>query len=271
MTRDNTALRAERDALRTRCRLLAQALSASESTVRRLTEQSEVAHDTGVLPVPDRDGGEGRRSSENGPASITAGPLVRSVRDMQVDASNVTPPAPALAMSDTGEPQTVGLPPAFEAFFAMNAARYTTYAQLHLPEDTVRAAVYSAFDVILQNWEVFLGHPQPAAWAWQVLRRSVAEQAGTVSPQLVLGQAMRDARNTFGGMTSDLGLFTAIAELPDRQFDVIVLHYVLGYSTQHISELLGLAAATVRFYERRAKGRLATKLGLRSRDDALPW
>jgi RNA polymerase sigma factor (sigma-70 family) len=305
MTKDIAALRAERDEWHRRCQILARALSASESTARKLTEQLEslngAAHEAPGAPksmcpkLPEEDehlavgrySGEEQAPAERSPCSgpvdqggeqdahypppNTAGMLTQRARGSQSDAPLVTAQTATLTRSDSGTEQAVGLPPAFEAFFAMNGARYTAYARLHLREDLAEAAVHAAFLTIVCEWEVFLGHPEPAAWAWQVLRRSVAEQAGTVSLQLVLQQAMRDARATLDGMTSELGLFTAIAELPERQFDVIVLRYVLGYTTRHIAELLGLADAAVRQHQRRARERLATKLGLRTRDDPPPW
>ncbi|MCD9146107.1 RNA polymerase sigma factor [Streptomyces albireticuli] len=63
-------------------------------------------------------------------------------------------------------------------------------------------------------------------------------------------------------MESSLGLFTAIASLPSRQYDVIVLHYVLGYPCSRIANIMGIKPDTVRSHRRLARERIATKLGL---------
>ena len=63
-------------------------------------------------------------------------------------------------------------------------------------------------------------------------------------------------------MESALGLYTAIAGLPERQYDVIVLHYVLGYPSRRIAHIMGIKADTVRSHRRLARQRMAIKLGL---------
>ncbi|MEU0665669.1 sigma factor-like helix-turn-helix DNA-binding protein [Streptomyces lavendulocolor] len=62
-------------------------------------------------------------------------------------------------------------------------------------------------------------------------------------------------------MDSALGLYTAIASLPDRQY-VVVLHYVLGYTCSRIANIMGIRPDTVRSHRRLARERIATKLGL---------
>ncbi|WP_406345925.1 sigma-70 family RNA polymerase sigma factor [Streptomyces sp. NBC_00648] len=273
---DNAALTSERDELRRRCAILARALSASQSTVRGLTEQlekragsAEPGDEDSEGPEPPADGpGRGPGGSgRGGPAPRAGSGPAREVHGERGAAVTLVADARA---SGPGLPVgAVGLPPAFEAFFAMNVSRYAAYARLHLRKDMVDTAVLATFETILQDWLRFLQQPQPAAWAWQILRRSVAEQARRVSPQQVLGQAMRDARASLGGMPSELGLYDAIAELPERQFDVIVLRYVLGYSTDQVAHLMGLGPATVRSHQNAARRRLAARLGVRA--DEAEW
>ncbi|PKV83674.1 sigma-70 family RNA polymerase sigma factor [Streptomyces sp. TLI_146] len=274
---DNAALTAERDELRRRCAILARALSASQSTVRGLTERWEKRADS---PEPSSEPGDeepeppgqgpGDSGGSGGPAR--GGPAPRAGSGHAREVHGERGAAPTLVADTTacgpGLPiQAVGLPPAFEAFFAMNVSRYAAYARLHLRKDMVDTAVLATFNAILHDWLLFLQQPQPAAWAWQILRRSVAEQARRVSPRQVLSQAMRDARASLGGMPSELGLYDAIAELPERQFDVIVLRFVLGYPTDRIAHLMGLGPATVRSHQRAARRTLAARLGVRAGEE----
>ncbi|WP_234354853.1 sigma-70 family RNA polymerase sigma factor [Streptomyces sp. NRRL WC-3618] len=307
MTMELAALRAERDALDERCETLLHALSASEAVVKRLTERHEppngTAHElpapkailmtlaaedvrpvagcnstetgrpAGSSPCPEPIARKGGGFAHRQPPSTAGMPQTPGVQPARNDpqAHPGSAPVATLVPSDVRSEQAVELPLDFQAFFLMNAKAYTEYARLHLREELAEEAVHGAFLTILSEWGVFLRHSEPAAYAWKVLRHSVAERAGIASRDHVVAQAMRNARATLDGMTSDLGLFSAIAELPERQFDVIVLRYVLGYGTEQISQLLGVSPATVRYYERQAKGRLARRLSLRTSDDQLSW
>ncbi|MEV6553455.1 sigma-70 family RNA polymerase sigma factor [Streptomyces sp. NPDC051597] len=299
---DTAALTSERDELRRRCAILARALSASQSTVRGLTERLERA-EARRAQAADSDGtadSRGTRGTDEPGEEGSTDPEPESGSEPPVKGPGgpggpgrggpapCTDPGPMPARGVRGEPGrattllvgspggmpglpagTAGLPPAFEAFFAMNVLRYAAYARLHLNKDMVDTAVLATFEVILQDWLLFLQQPRPAAWAWQVLRRSVAEQARRVSPRQVLAQAMRDARASLGAMPSELGLYDAIAALPERQFDVIVLRFVLGYSVGQTADLMGLGDATVRSLQRRARRFLAGQLGVRG--DLAQW
>ncbi|MER6924497.1 sigma-70 family RNA polymerase sigma factor [Streptomyces spiralis] len=68
-------------------------------------------------------------------------------------------------------------------------------------------------------------------------------------------------------LESPLGLYTAIAALPERQFDVIILQYVLGYPSKQVANIMGINAGTVRTHRRLARKRVATKLGIDLGDD----
>ncbi|GAA0589217.1 sigma-70 family RNA polymerase sigma factor [Streptomyces crystallinus] len=298
---DNAVLMSERDELSRRCAILARALSASQSAVRGLTERLEkraAADDPGdedsggpEPPVEGPGGGPGGvgssgggpggvGSSGGGPGGVGSsgggpGGVAGSGRGGPVPHPS-SAPAPARGpvatlVADTRAPGrgpglptgAAGLPPAFEAFFAMNVSRYAAYARLHLREAMAETAVMATFEAILGDWLLFLQQPHPSAWAWQILRRHVTEQARRVSPQQVLRQAMRDARVSLGGMDSELGLYDAIAQLPERQFDVIVLRFVLGYSTDQVAHVMGLSPGTVRSHQRMAQRYLAARIGVR--------
>lgn len=66
---------------------------------------------------------------------------------------------------------------------------------------------------------------------------------------------------------SPLGLYTAIAALPVRQFDVVILHYVMGYTQDRVADIMGITVSTVRSHRRHAYKHLAVKLRIHLRDD----
>ncbi|WP_329453809.1 sigma factor-like helix-turn-helix DNA-binding protein [Streptomyces sp. NBC_01497] len=59
---------------------------------------------------------------------------------------------------------------------------------------------------------------------------------------------------------SATGLYDAIHALPGRQFNAIVIRYVLGYSTKQVARFMGLDERTAGYHLREAKKRLATQL-----------
>lgn len=75
-------------------------------------------------------------------------------------------------------------------------------------------------------------------------------------------QALAATKDRLERMQSTTGLYEAIAELPNRQFEVIVLRYLLGYPTTRIAWFMGIDERTVGHHLRRGKDRLRVKLGL---------
>jgi RNA polymerase sigma-70 factor (ECF subfamily) len=69
-------------------------------------------------------------------------------------------------------------------------------------------------------------------------------------------------------LEDSMRLFAAMARLPERQFDVMVLHYALAFDTKRTALVMGVCEATVRSTRRTAKRRLATELGLEMDEDA---
>ncbi|GAA1274237.1 hypothetical protein GCM10009665_72220 [Kitasatospora nipponensis] len=63
-------------------------------------------------------------------------------------------------------------------------------------------------------------------------------------------------------LPEQLGLFSAILELPERQHDVVVLKYCLELDDEKIAEYLGTQLPSLRSTLRHARRRLARSLGL---------
>ncbi|ARZ66683.1 hypothetical protein SMD11_1018 [Streptomyces albireticuli] len=84
--------------------------------------------------------------------------------------------------------------------------------------------------------------------------------------------AVRDATRTrLQALESRLGLYAAITRLPERQYDVIVLRYILGYPATRVAEIMGISPATVRSHARGARRRLAHDLHLEWADEGKEW
>jgi RNA polymerase sigma-70 factor, ECF subfamily len=108
----------------------------------------------------------------------------------------------------------------------------------------------------------------PAAWvrvvAWNLMRTRVRR-----------GRAERRALHRHGPPTIEIdrddatriAVRSALATLPDRQRDMVVLHYFLGLSIQEVAGALGAPEGTVKATMHRARARLAAELDIHERHD----
>lgn len=168
------------------------------------------------------------------------------------------------------------LPLDYEAFYLGHQEAFHDYAEVNLGHrGTAEEAVHRGFLEILGNWEVLLADGNLEQQAWAIMRRIVSRQLeadgrpaalvinGPILRALHTAQVLNSARARLQLMDGSRGLFAAIADLPSRQFDVIVLRYMLGYRTTRIAWLLGLKnERTVDYHIRKAKERLRVQLGM---------
>jgi RNA polymerase sigma-70 factor (ECF subfamily) len=166
----------------------------------------------------------------------------------------------------------LGLPLDFEAFYLTHQQTYHQYAEAQLGDPGLaRDVVHSVFSQLREGWPVLLGSRNLEQEAWALLRWVVAEALGEDAPPSfvftgALLRTLRPAREHPVGPPpphpGDAGLYSAIAALPTRQFDVIVLRHILGRGTQNIAWLLGLDPRTVDYHGRHGKERLRVQLGI---------
>jgi RNA polymerase sigma-70 factor (ECF subfamily) len=138
------------------------------------------------------------------------------------------------------------LPLEFEAHYLTNQEAFHEYARFILrTSERAEKAVHRAFLEILRHWDTLLGEPDLQEQTWQILRRVViSELVGGLREELL-------ARDDEGP------LYAALAKLPSRQFDVIVLRCIGDYDTKHIAWYMGLTPSTVTHHLRKAQERLA--------------
>lgn len=119
----------------------------------------------------------------------------------------------------------------FEAFRATHHHEWLRYARLRAgsPGEALQA-VEAACSHLAANWPRVLEQPSVAAYAWAELKKHLAAR----SPSM---------------------LYATVSQLPERQYDVMVLRYALGYEDEQVARLLGLGENTVR-----SLVRLATRL-----------
>ncbi|WP_063762793.1 sigma-70 family RNA polymerase sigma factor [Streptomyces sp. NRRL S-1448] len=177
-----------------------------------------------------------------------------------------TTPAPGVR-----EPPQI--PVAFWGFHDRFKRAYRKYAPLHLGDERLASrVVHGVFLNLLHGWPRLMEEASPAASAWAHLKETVdgvliaqrrdSAMAETAVFQRVARAVLEGTRDEFAAMESSVGLYPAIARLPGRQFDVMVLHYVLDCSTAKTASIMGITEATVRSHRLHARNRIARELGL---------
>ena len=109
-----------------------------------------------------------------------------------------------------------------------------------------------------QHWPKVSHHPHPEAWCCTVLRnlatsrwrRTTLERSYTREPA---GQAS-------GPSADHLDVVAALRRLPANQQRAIILHDVMGFTAEELSDELGTSAGTVRVWLSRARQTLANEL-----------
>ncbi|MGW5353389.1 RNA polymerase sigma factor [Streptomyces sp. NPDC004031] len=192
-------------------------------------------------------------------------------------------PDRAAPASDSGQAALGALAPLeldFQAFYLVHQEIFHSYAEVNLGfPGQAREAVHEAFREILSGWNALLQEGEIEQQAWGILRRTVARylEAGNRPTALLVNgpierakaasAILRSARERLALMDGSRGLYVAIADLPPRQFDVVVLRFVVGYPASRIAWLLGIDERTVDYHIRKGKERLRVQLGLPSETD----
>ncbi|MFE5240468.1 MULTISPECIES: sigma-70 family RNA polymerase sigma factor [unclassified Streptomyces] len=144
---------------------------------------------------------------------------------------------------------------------------YRRYAGVFLTDDVLDAAVEESFAILWLSFDDALASPDIRRYAWNILSATVRAKADHRDQRPVLGSAAFDTVALLHAQTSlddqvvqlaeSLETFTAISKLPLTQLDVMVLRRLCGYTTEKVSDLLGIPLALVRSSQRHADRFLA--------------
>ncbi|WP_445521345.1 RNA polymerase sigma factor [Streptomyces sp. NEAU-174] len=158
----------------------------------------------------------------------------------------------------------------FKAFYQQYHRAYLRYAKLHLGNrEAAIETVELAFAELLQCWPDVLTAPSVQRYAQSVLRSAIHSRlvrtgrASAFVETAVFDRVRATARRQLEVMESSLGLYAAIANLPERQLDVIIFRFVLGYDLPRVAEIMGVSNGTVRSHIHAARRQLARELGIR--------
>ena len=129
-------------------------------------------------------------------------------------------------------------------------------------ESAAEDAAAEAFIRALVRWSKLQSHPNRDAWIYRVATNVALDQ---------LRKQRREGQLGVGPATADLGtdailgvdLRRALAALPRRQREVVVLRHVVGLSEQETADAMGVSINTVKTHGNRAVTALRTSTDLR--------
>ncbi|MFJ9211991.1 RNA polymerase sigma factor [Streptomyces sp. NPDC102264] len=164
----------------------------------------------------------------------------------------------------------------FDAFDARHHTLWLRYAHTQVGgRDAAETVVDATCARLLEHWPHVLTQESVARYAWALLKEEVAWWLDDhdMEPALVDTAAFHAAvrklldhekRDRFDVLQREIGLYRAISRLPERQYDVVVLRYVLQIPDEEVAEYMGIEVATVRSHVRHARRRLARHLDVRA-------
>ncbi|MCM2389926.1 RNA polymerase sigma factor [Streptomyces albipurpureus] len=162
----------------------------------------------------------------------------------------------------------------FGAFHEYHRKLWMRYAHVQVgSREAAERVVHKAFAQLRSTWDYALCQESVHSYAWTLLKEQVDTwlyERG-LEPQLAeaagFERAIRrllidELLDGFVVLAEEIGLYSAISELPERQQDVIVLRYVLACTDEKTADFLGIETSTVRSNIRHARAALASKLNI---------
>ncbi|GAA2424230.1 sigma-70 family RNA polymerase sigma factor [Streptomyces glaucus] len=159
----------------------------------------------------------------------------------------------------------------FDAFHAHHRKLWMRFAHTQVGSRSAAETVVDAACVRLRNaWPHVLAQESVPRYAWTVLREEVHRWLADRGLRPQVGDAayltavrkllLHEMRDELRVITREIGLYTAISALPERQYDVVMLRFLLGMEEAAVAEYLGIDAAAVRSHIRHARRSLARRL-----------
>ncbi|WP_042383343.1 RNA polymerase sigma factor [Streptacidiphilus melanogenes] len=173
------------------------------------------------------------------------------------------------AWTDPDQPpwlaQPAELPIGFELFVLAHLDAWHEYAAFMLGcPDRASRVCHDVLLYIAAWWHDFEDDPAVGRNAWEVLQAGVTyeKRRPDGSPsfmwKMAFGHAMVSARHELAAEEGPV--LRAVAQLPPRQFDVIILKHFMDRSREEIAWLLGRTISTVDRHHREATAALKESL-----------
>jgi RNA polymerase sigma-70 factor (ECF subfamily) len=153
----------------------------------------------------------------------------------------------------------------FEKFYRSSFPRLArTLTALTADTRFVDDVVQDSFLLARRKWPEIRSYDVPEAWVTKVAVRLMRRRQGRESARsagIVSDLTGRAAPGSIGDIVAQHhDLYAAIRLLPDRQREIIVLYYLLGYPVLDIAGILGIADGTVKAHLSHGRQRLGQLL-----------
>jgi RNA polymerase sigma factor (sigma-70 family) len=176
---------------------------------------------------------------------------------------------PEFALPGLSRPSTT----IFEAFHESSHKPWLRFAHLQVgSREAAEQVVHETYVHLVSVWEHALQQESVEGYGWTLLTEHIAawlarhERAPALVQTAVfeadLSTVLVSVRERLRLLESNLGLYSAIADLPGRQYEVIVLRYILGLEDERVAWHLGVSEPTVRSLARHARNKLEQELTL---------
>lgn len=225
--------------------------------------------------------GDARRDTPSAPRRPRAGGGQEGVRGGAASPDGGEAGAPDTAR----EARRRSLLLSYTAFDASHHPMWLRYTRARVGSDAMaRRIVEDACRHLLEHWQHALRQSSLSEYAWTVLKDHIAgalrergrspyrpayvaafERALREGLLAELREEYPEAEGEFAQLER-IGLHAACTRLPERQYDAVVLRYVLGYGHEQAADCMGCDVATVRTHLRYAKGKLALELNAAPED-----
>ncbi|WP_316521197.1 RNA polymerase sigma factor [Kitasatospora brasiliensis] len=160
----------------------------------------------------------------------------------------------------------------FDAFCATHERAWANFVRTQVGhrDDGPELVVAATKEHLHRNWALALRQEIPAAYAWRLLKEHLAHWRAAQSEPIAVQTAAMDAvidhfrhqaRISLETLPERIGLMTAILDLPEKQYDCVILRYCLDLDDQEAAAYLGTSVATYRSNLRHARRRLARAIG----------
>ena len=149
----------------------------------------------------------------------------------------------------------------FDDWYRSSAPRLVASVGLAVGDlELAKDAVADACVLALERWSRVRMMEQPSGWVYRVAVNKVRRRARRDATERFL---LRRAGPTQIEPSAewDPVLWKAVAALPDRQREALVLRYVMDFTQAEIARSMGIAAGTVAATLSQARSRLASALG----------
>ena len=157
----------------------------------------------------------------------------------------------------------------FSAFYA--AAYGPLCTQLYLHSGSLAEAqdvVQDAFCRALARWQTISTYDDPVAWVRRVAWNLATSRWRRLTRLRDVSPRLAGATTVDGPGPERIAIQAALATLPIRQRQAVVLHYLADLSIAEIASLTNAAEGTVKAWLHRGRAQLATVLGTEPEGDA---